>query len=108
VRSRGVSLFPKPMWSGTTTEPGADGTSYSGYALTDSGAELFDLVVALRQWGERHLIDDGTPYRPLIDTRTGEPLPRVTYTRPDGTPLHHGQTRLGDPRPMAAAEHSAA
>ncbi|MGW6740649.1 winged helix-turn-helix transcriptional regulator [Streptomyces sp. NPDC055025] len=86
------------------TEPGADGTSYRAYALTDKGIELFDLIVALRQWGERHLIDDGIAYRPLIDTRTGAPLPRVTYTRPDGTPLHHSETRLGEPRPMTAEE----
>jgi hypothetical protein len=55
-----------------------------------------------RQWGERHAIEPGTPYRPLIDTRTREPLARVGYVRPDGTPLHHAETRLGDPRPMEA------
>ncbi|WP_066950276.1 winged helix-turn-helix transcriptional regulator [Microtetraspora fusca] len=88
------------------TEPGADGTSYSAYALTHKGIELFDLIVALRQWGERHLIDDGTVYRPLLDIRTGAPLPRVTYMRPDGTPLHHSETRLGEPRPMATEEPS--
>ncbi|MEV7393270.1 MULTISPECIES: helix-turn-helix domain-containing protein [unclassified Streptomyces] len=86
------------------TEPGADGTSYNAYVLTDKGAELFDLIVALRQWGERHLIDEGTAYRPLIDTRTGAPLSRMTYVCPDGTRLHPGDTRLGEPRPMAAEE----
>ncbi|WP_329362983.1 winged helix-turn-helix transcriptional regulator [Streptomyces sp. NBC_01483] len=89
------------------TEPGADGTSYHAYALTDKGAELFDLIVALRQWGEHHLIDEGTSYRPLIDTRTGAPLSRVTYVRPDGTRLHPGETRLGEARPMTAEERSA-
>ncbi|WP_433887466.1 winged helix-turn-helix transcriptional regulator [Streptomyces sp. CA-111067] len=84
------------------TEPGADGTSYRAYALTDKGLELFDLIVALRQWGERHAIEPGTSYRPLIDTRTGEPLAPITCVRPDGTPLRHAETRLGDPRPMAA------
>ncbi|MFC9624615.1 winged helix-turn-helix transcriptional regulator [Streptomyces sp. NPDC056930] len=84
------------------TEPAADGTSYRAYALTDKGLEFFDLIVALRQWGERHAIEPGTPYRPLIDTRTDEPLARVTYVRPDGAPLHHAETRLGDPQPMVA------
>jgi DNA-binding HxlR family transcriptional regulator len=84
------------------TEPAADGTSYRAYVLTDKGLELFDLIVALRQWGERHAVEPGTPYRPLIDNRTGEPLARVTYVRPDGAPLHHDETRLGDPRLMAA------
>lgn len=84
------------------TEPGADGTSYRAYTLTEQGAELFDLVVALRQWGERHLLAPGTDYRPLIDLRTGAPLARVGYTRADGSPLRHTETRLGDPRPMPA------
>lgn len=84
------------------TEPAADGTSYRAYALTDKGLELFDLIVALRQWGERHAIEPGTPYRPLFDARTREPLARVSYVRPDGTPPHHAETRLGDPRPMEA------
>ncbi|MER6611397.1 helix-turn-helix domain-containing protein [Streptomyces sp. NPDC000927] len=89
------------------TEPASDGTSYRAYALTDKGLELFDLIVALRQWGERHAIEPGTPYRPLIDSRTGEPLARVTYVRPDGAPLRHTETRLGDPQLMAPGEQTA-
>ncbi|MHC3474740.1 winged helix-turn-helix transcriptional regulator [Streptomyces sp. 7R007] len=85
------------------TEPADDGTSYRAYALTDEGVELFDLIVAFRQWGERHAIEPGTSYRPLIDLRTGRPLARLTYTRPDGTPVHYDETRLGDPLPMASS-----
>ncbi|RJO74811.1 transcriptional regulator [Nocardia panacis] len=80
------------------TEPAADGTNYREYVLTDKGAELFDLMVGLRQWGERHAVAPGEEYRPLIDRTTGEPLERVIYTRPDGTPVRHEQTRLGELR----------
>lgn len=81
------------------TEPASDGTSYQEYVLTDKGLELFDLILALRQWGERHAFEPGQEYRTLTDITTGEPLARVTYVRPDGRPLRREETRLGDLRP---------
>ncbi|MCO5968333.1 winged helix-turn-helix transcriptional regulator [Actinoallomurus soli] len=82
------------------TEPASDGTSYHAYVLTEKGLELFDLIVTLRQWGERNAFESGEEYRTLIDETTGEPLARVTYVRPDGRPLRRGETRLGDFRSM--------
>ena len=38
-----------------TVQPASDGTSYQQYVLTPKGESLFPVVVALRQWGERHL-----------------------------------------------------
>ena len=39
--------------------PAGDGSAYHEYALTEKGRELFSLIVALRQWGEDHLFEDG-------------------------------------------------
>jgi DNA-binding HxlR family transcriptional regulator len=56
------------------------------YVLTDAGRDLFTVVVALRQWGERHAFaadedrsvlvgDDGRPVAPLRPTDVrGEPV----------------------------------
>ena len=33
----------------------SDGSSYQEYVLTRKGQSLFPVVVALRQWGEKHL-----------------------------------------------------
>jgi DNA-binding HxlR family transcriptional regulator len=82
------------------TEPATDTTTYQAYALTEKGRDLFDVIIALRQWGERHAFTLGEQYRPLIDQTTGEPLQRLTYTRPDGTPLHPDEAVLGEPHPI--------
>jgi DNA-binding HxlR family transcriptional regulator len=87
------------------TEPAPDVTTYQAYVLTEKGRDLFDVIIALRQWGERHAFAPGEQYRPLIDQTTGKPLPRMTYTRPDGRPLRPEEATLGDElRPIAPYE----
>ncbi|MFI9411236.1 winged helix-turn-helix transcriptional regulator [Nocardia gamkensis] len=48
----------------TSTAPGGKRHSY---ALTGAGQDLFTLVVALRQWGERHAFTDDEPHSTLVD-----------------------------------------
>jgi DNA-binding HxlR family transcriptional regulator len=55
-------------------QPASDGTSYQEYVLTAKGEHLFPVVVALRQWGERHLFAKGEPHSQLIETASGKPL----------------------------------
>nr|WP_323746674.1 helix-turn-helix domain-containing protein [Catenulispora pinisilvae] len=86
------------------TEPAADTSAYQAYALTEKGADLFDVIIALRQWGERHAFDPGEDYRPLLDQRTGEPLRHLAYARPDGSPVRPEQTALGEPQPIGTAQ----
>jgi DNA-binding HxlR family transcriptional regulator len=83
-----------------TTEPAADTSAYQAYALTDKGRDLFDVIIALRQWGERYAFNPGEEYRPLIDRTTGEPLRPLAYARPDGSPVRPGETALGELRPI--------
>lgn len=63
------------------------------YELTDAGRDLFPVVVALRQWGERHAFAAGEAHSVLTDYR-GAPLPELVVTAADGTPLTSTNTRV--------------
>lgn len=65
----------------------SDGTSYQEYVLTAKGESLFPVVVALRQWGERHLFRRGERHSVLIDKGTGKPVPLMTPRAKDGGAL---------------------
>ncbi|MFB4315898.1 winged helix-turn-helix transcriptional regulator [Actinomadura sp. 21ATH] len=63
------------------------------YVLTGAGHDLFPVVVALRQWGERHAFAPGEAHSTLVD-RHGTPVPEITPTGADGTPLDTETTRV--------------
>ncbi|MGQ9426034.1 winged helix-turn-helix transcriptional regulator [Gilvimarinus sp. F26214L] len=65
----------------------SDGTAYQEYVLTTEGERLFPIVVALRQWGERHLFAPGERHSVLIDKRTGKPVPLMVPHDSDGAEL---------------------
>ncbi|MFY7069330.1 winged helix-turn-helix transcriptional regulator [Nocardiopsis changdeensis] len=70
------------------------------YVLTDKGRDLFTVVVALRQWGERHAFEPGEERSELLVLATGAPVPPVAPAAADGTPLDAADTRVrkvGDP-----------
>jgi DNA-binding HxlR family transcriptional regulator len=77
--------------------PASDGSRYQEYALTDKGEALFDLIISLRQWGEEHAFTPGEPHSTLVDAATDQPVPRLTYTSPDGRRIHAAQTRVRKP-----------
>ena len=56
-------------------EPYRDGSSRTrhAYALTQKGRELIPVIIALMQWGDKHL-KDGKPALELTDKRTGNPM----------------------------------
>jgi DNA-binding HxlR family transcriptional regulator len=72
----------------------SDGTVYQEYVLTPKGESLFPLVVALRQWGERHLFTQGERHSTLIDTRTGKSIPYMAPQSSDRTVLTPAKTRV--------------
>ena len=55
-----------------TVQPASDGTSYQQYVLTPKGESLFPVVVALRQWGERHLFASAEPHSLLVEKASGK------------------------------------
>ncbi|MEV6904482.1 winged helix-turn-helix transcriptional regulator [Amycolatopsis sp. NPDC051372] len=77
-----------------SVEPASDGSAYREYVLTKRGEDLFDLVVSLRQWGQDHAYEPGEDHVLLVDRETEEPIPRLTYVTPDGTPIHADDTRV--------------
>ena len=65
-------------------QPASDGTSYQEYVLTRKGQSLFPVVVALRQWGEKHLFAKNEPHSVLVDKRSGRPVPVMSPQASDG------------------------
>ncbi|MFE6887588.1 winged helix-turn-helix transcriptional regulator [Streptomyces sp. NPDC057694] len=53
------------------------------YVLSDTGRDLFPVLLALRQWGERHAFDAGEPHSLLLD-RHGARVPDIVPTGADG------------------------
>ncbi|WP_049456136.1 winged helix-turn-helix transcriptional regulator [Stenotrophomonas maltophilia] len=56
-------------------QPASDGSAYQQYVLTAAGLELFPLLVALRQWGERHRFGAGEAHSSLIQRDNGSAVP---------------------------------
>lgn len=63
------------------------------YALTEAGKDLFAVIVAMRQWGERHAFDAGEPHSVLVDG-TGARVPDLVPAAADGTPLTSDTTAV--------------
>ncbi|NEE04652.1 winged helix-turn-helix transcriptional regulator [Phytoactinopolyspora halotolerans] len=53
------------------------------YALTDAGRDLFTVIVAMRQWGERHAFAPHEAHSVLV-SESGVPLARLRPTDVDG------------------------
>lgn len=53
------------------------------YVLTDAGRDLFTVIVAMRQWGERHAFADHEAHSVLVD-ESGHPLARLCPTNSRG------------------------
>jgi DNA-binding HxlR family transcriptional regulator len=81
-------------------ESAPGGSAYQEYVLTGKGEDLFDLIVSLRQWGQEHAFAPGEQHSVLVDAATAEPVPRLSYTTPDGGRIQARQTRvrkIGEP-----------
>ena len=76
------------------TEPVEGGSAYQQYVLTPKGAQLFPLIVALRQWGEQHLFAADEPHSVLIDTATGEVIAPMQATNRQGEVLQASGTTV--------------
>ncbi|WP_066741701.1 helix-turn-helix domain-containing protein [Cupriavidus sp. D384] len=72
----------------------SDGSAYQEYVLTAAGERLFPVVVALRQWGERHRFGAGERHSTLVDRRTGKPVPPMQPLAKDGTAIRPADTEV--------------
>ncbi|MEU0500223.1 helix-turn-helix domain-containing protein [Nocardia sp. NPDC005998] len=64
----------------TSTTPGGKRHSYQ---LSEAGQDLFTVVVALRQWGERHAFTSNEPHSTLVD-RDGSPVAQLRTENHEG------------------------
>ena len=78
--------------------PGAR-TRYE-YRLTERGMELFPVITALMQWGDRHLVDEPTSAWSVTHKTCGEPVEVVVRCVHDHEVLDPYQTRT-EPGPAA-------
>src|SRR6266702_145785 len=67
-------------------DAGRLGTRYE-YVLTPMGKDLFAVLTALRQWGDRWLFGAGREPLLVIDRRRGRPIPAVRVLGADGEPI---------------------
>lgn len=67
------------------------------YHLTDKGRELFDVIVPLMRWGDRHY---GPPPRLLVHDNCGQPLDPYIACAHCGQPVH---ADVVDPQPGPGA-----
>ncbi|WP_144109907.1 winged helix-turn-helix transcriptional regulator [Paraburkholderia sp. BCC1886] len=79
------------------TRPASDGTTYQEYVLTAKGESLFPVIVAMQQWGERHLFARGERHSWLIDKGTGKPLLSMFPQTRDGQEIVHEDTEVRKP-----------
>ena len=57
------------------------------YHLTDKGRRLLVVILALRQWGQEQLFQDGEEMSEMIDTVTGAPPQPLRVLAQDGRAL---------------------
>lgn len=66
------------------TTPAADGSPYNEYVLTPRGEELYVVLVALWQWGEKHAFAPGEQQVHLVDSKKRKRLAPLEVRARDG------------------------
>lgn len=67
--------------------PGRDGSKYAEYRLTEKGRDLFPVLLALTQWGDKWAAHkDGRTFA-IIDRRTGEEVAQQHVRDANGEPI---------------------
>ncbi|VFR76988.1 Transcriptional regulator, HxlR family [plant metagenome] len=75
-------------------QPASDGSAFQEYVLTAQGESLFPVVVALRQWAERHRYEPGEAHSQLVEARNGRPLPYMVPRGAAGAVLSPHATQV--------------
>lgn len=67
--------------------PASDGSAYSEYSLTAKGRDLFFVIVALRQWGERYYNTSEIRLSKLVDRKDKKIVRKLELHAADGRKL---------------------
>jgi DNA-binding HxlR family transcriptional regulator len=76
--------------------PASDGSAYQEYTLTEKGRSLYIVLVALRQWGESCLFDEGELDLRLVDRESSQPVKPLELRSQDGRLLGPADLRTID------------
>ena len=80
-----------------------EGVDRSEYRLTTAGRDLFPVVIALVQWGDRWVFGPGREPMEILDRETGSPVLKVGVQARDGHQLTPRDVTFG-PGPGATDE----
>lgn len=64
------------------------------YALTDRGRDLFPILVALMQWGDRHATGPDGVFTRVVERATGTEVAPVAVRAASGAPLSLGDVAI--------------
>lgn len=67
--------------------PASDGSAYKEYVLTEKGRSVFPIVVAMRQWGEQYLFEEGETHSVLLDNEHDKPVTTLEVRAASGKRL---------------------
>jgi len=70
----------------------SDGSAYREYRLTEKGRGLFQVLVALGQWGQESLAAEGVQRMGLVDREHRQPVRKLEVRASDGRLLAPGET----------------
>ena len=71
--------------------PASDGSAYQEYRLTEKGRGLFQVLVALGQWGQESLAAEGVHRMGLVDREHHQPVRKLEVRASDGRLLAPGE-----------------
>ena len=74
--------------------PIEDRANTDGYRLTPKGEDLYPVLVALLQWGDRWMAVDGKPPLTLVEDRSGDPIEPISVHGKRGQPLSFHEVRF--------------
>lgn len=74
--------------------PLAERANTYGYRLTAKGADLYPVLVALMQWGDKWLRANGKPPIALVEHASGKPVGAMNVRGPEGHALGYRDVRF--------------
>ncbi|MGF6508524.1 winged helix-turn-helix transcriptional regulator [Paraburkholderia sp. 32] len=74
--------------------PLAERANTFGYRLTSKGADLYPVLVALMQWGDKWLARNGKPPIELVEHASGHRVEAVEVRAPSGQALKYQDVRF--------------
>jgi DNA-binding HxlR family transcriptional regulator len=86
------------------TVPASDGGPHHEYVLTEKGRGLFQVLAALRQWGEDFFFAPDEAHVLLVDKRSSLPVRRLELRAQDGRILGPSDAVVRHPPALAKPE----